>query len=160
MSNDMFDDLINKLKQQRAQNTTTKAPSDGFQDVNTNMLASRQAMMIGGRTSATTCRLVSGETFYRSLKVGGWPSKFPLCRVGGTVPQNSPEFEYKRELRVMLVEGNDSIDFSKLDENSANLVTMVEVSTPMQGSILVPKHAIVDVKMGGTDGNGKQVLRG
>jgi hypothetical protein len=158
MSDDIFDKLFARLqqRQQTATNTNIKN-TDGFHDVSMSKIMQHQVMQQQHGYAPTVCVLKPGAIFYRPLNAQGWPTKYPICREGGTIPNNAGQFEYKGEIKAYKVDEN-AIDFSKLDESSPNLINLVEVKANFVGTILVPGHAVSEIIRGGT--TGKQVLKG
>jgi hypothetical protein len=160
MSDDIFDKLFARLEQQKQAQNTSITKGDGFQDVNMGRVATHHYMQQQRGPAPTVCTLKPGAIFYRPLNVQGWPAKYPICREGGIVPNNAQQFEYKGEIKAYKVDQN-AVDFSKMDESSPNLMTLIEVKSNFVGSILVPASAIAEISKGGQVINaGKQILKG
>jgi len=152
MSNDIFDKLSMKLQQVMQQKNNT-----GYQDVNTKQYQTNKYIQQGFQQNSNiiTCTISPGATYYRPLKTNGWPAKYTMCRAEGTVPANIQEFEYKGEVKVYCVEGNNEvIDFSRINENNANVMTLVEVSAPFVGSIFVQRNKVNEIRKSGVSNRG------
>lgn len=153
----VFDDYLNHVMQAKQPKQQNTKPND-FVDVNYNRFQTNQ--VLNSRPSPTTCTIKPGATFYRPLATSGWPTSFPCVKESGITPPVSQDFEYRGETKVYKV-GKDAIDFSKIDPNSPNLITLIEVKANFVGVILVNKSDILEIKNNNSNMQStKTILRG
>lgn len=146
---DILDNLINQINQ-----TSPKQNSDGFQDISYGRVLDKQMTK---PNSPTMCYLKPGGIYYKPLNAQGWPVRFPICREGGSIPNNGQEFEYRGERKACVV-GQEAIDFSKINESSPNVLDLVEVKANFVGTIFVEKGSIAEIINGSN--NEKGILLG
>lgn len=146
MSDDFLDKYFAQLQQKKIeQHKQQQKANGGYADADISRHLMNKAINqdMGQQSSGKNCKLVPGAKFYRNLAVNGFYPKFPIVREGGIVPNNGQTFEYKGNVRCVLVEGNNSIDFSAIDENSSNLIELTQVSSPFIGTVLVEKRHVI-----------------
>lgn len=105
----------------------------------------QQAMNPGANSvSSKVCHLREGATYYRAVS-NSYGTTVPLVVSSGTVAGVAgKQFENCGVVRCFVVEQNSgAIDLSKMNEHSDKFKTLVKVSAPFVGDILVAESAIV-----------------
>lgn len=106
--------------------------------------------------------LVEGYKYYTVLKSENFGHTFIIAKTGGIIGGNSSKgVIVKEERRCIIVDEINVLDFSKINENSKEIVTLVEISVPLVGTFLVKKEAISNFNRNTIGlGNGRQLLKG
>lgn len=99
-----------------------------------------------------------GSKFYREVSTGGFGSQIPIVKEGGIIPNNasSQNVFLKQEIKAFIVDGMQSVDFSKITENMDKMVELCKVEIPLVGTILVFRDSIIE----SNENVGRQILRG
>lgn len=117
----------------------------------------QQKMMQQGMSMPTpggqrVCYLKEGVQAYRNVSQG-FGSTVPLVlNIGPTYKVQGKQFERLGTVRCYVVEGNETVDLSKINEHPERMRTLVQVKAPWIGEILVPESAIVNISSGGSHG--------
>lgn len=103
------------------------------------------------------CHIREGVTFYRAVS-NSFGTTVPLVvSVGVVSGVIGKQFENKGFVKCFVVDSNSgAIDLAKMNENSDKYITLVKVSAPFVGEILVAESAIM--KLMGTT-SGQTILR-
>lgn len=104
--------------------------------------AFQQQYQMQSRESQHSIRLEEGTTYFHILNSQAFGSTIPLVRQGGHIPSGfQNEFVVKGPRQVYVVSPTtQTIDLNTITPNM--LTTMIEVSNPMAGTLLVSQEAI------------------
>lgn len=118
----------------------------GFRDVNINQALAQRAMQQHQQEQQPVCRLYENVEFYRPLNLNGFmDGALRMCRMGGRVPNTwgTTEFMVRGQKQCYVVGLNETtVDIAKVQARPELLTNLVEVSSPMIGTLYVPQHAL------------------
>lgn len=109
------------------------------------------AMVMGQQQSqqqTRVCTLTEGLVYFQPLQIQGFGTTQPLARTGGRIQGvQGRQFQIEGSVTAYVVDGLQTIDLSKMEPS--RLKTLVRVSAPLLGAILVPQEAIQEMGIGG-----------
>lgn len=100
--------------------------------------------------------LREGAKYYRQIQnESGFGTTTPLIRSMGPLSNvGAKEFSVKGEIKGYCVDDLPRIDLSKMNEEPARMITLIRVSAPFAGDILIEEKNII------RSNAGRSVLRG
>lgn len=121
-----------------------------------------QQKMLSAQTGGQAVSLRDGFPFYKAIDSQGFGHTVTLAKKAGTTGGPTAKSVFlKNERKCLVVDDIQSIDFSKINEASPNIITLVEITVPYIGGFLVQKEAIVSNNVNLTSpGNSRQILKG
>lgn len=102
----------------------------------------------GNPVHQRVCFLKEGTHAYRMVS-SDFGTEIPLVIASGPITGiTGRQFENKGKKRCYLVDSHSgmvgaSIDLSKMNESPEKFITLVQVSAPLLGSVLVPEHSVI-----------------
>lgn len=133
-------------------------------DILKQRMANAVVNSVGSSGNSQTVNLKEGYRYYTIINSQGFGHTITLAKIGGIIGgQSAKNVVLKNERKCLVVDGMESVDFSKINENSPNVLHLMEITVPLVGTFLVQREAIVYNNAGGGNvgpGNGRQILKG
>lgn len=124
-------------------------------------IASRamEAQVGGGESKQVD--LKEGFKYYTVLQSGGYGHTITLVKTGGiTGGQSARGVFVKKERKCLVVDGMTAVNMSAINEQSPNVVVLVEVTVPLIGTFFVQREAIIPGSVSNGVAGSRQLLKG
>jgi len=145
--------------QRPAQQSPHSRPNPMGREIDATNMIQQRAMMNAIQPDTGNSQIVylrEGAKYYRQIQnESGFGTTTPLIRSMGPLANvGAKEFSIKGEIKGYCVDDLPRIDLSKMNEEPARMLTLIRVSAPFAGDILIEEKNII------RHNSGRNILRG
>lgn len=136
------------------------SPANGIKDLDVSQIL--QQRMISAQSGGQEVSLKEGFPFYKAVDSQGFGHTVTIAKKAGVTGGPTAKSVFvKNERKCLIIDNMQSVDFSKINETSPNVITLIEITVPYIGGFLVQKEAIIFNNANSAIlGNGRQILKG